>query len=69
MLKIAVQPAISRLNQPDRNIFGWIADELIIGNVHIDDPPGLTMGLEDEARILDVYRRVRDEIELFVQQL
>ena len=31
-----------------------------------DDPPRLTAGLADETAILDVYRRVRDEIRDFV---
>ena len=33
------------------------------------DPPRLAAGLEDEADILDVYRRVRDEIRQFVEGL
>jgi len=33
------------------------------------DPPQLAAGLEDEAAILDVYRRVRDEIRQFVEGL
>ncbi len=34
-------------------------------NVHLpfDDPPALSRGLKDESEVLDVYRRVRDEIE------
>ncbi len=31
-----------------------------------DDPPRLTAGMTDEAAVLDVYRRVRDEIRAFV---
>ena len=31
-----------------------------------DDPPGLCAGMTDEAEILTVYRRVRDEIRDFV---
>ncbi|MDZ7761647.1 MAG: arsenate reductase ArsC [Desulfovermiculus sp.] len=34
-----------------------------------DDPPLLTKGIQDEERALTVYRRVRDEINEFVQQL
>jgi arsenate reductase len=39
--------------------------------VHIgfDDPPALAKTLTDETEILDVYRRVRDEIKAFVQRL
>ena len=31
-----------------------------------DDPPRLTQGIEDEKEVLDVYRRVRDEIREFI---
>ncbi|MFO7802713.1 MAG: arsenate reductase ArsC [Desulfovermiculus sp.] len=34
-----------------------------------DDPPLLTKGIKDEQKALQVYRRVRDEIKEFVQQL
>ncbi len=34
-----------------------------------DDPPALTADLTDEAAILAVYRRVRDEIRAFVETL
>jgi arsenate reductase len=34
-----------------------------------DDPPSLTMNIEDEQAALDVYRRVRDEIRDFVTTL
>lgn len=39
--------------------------------VHIgfDDPPALAKGLTDEEAILDVYRRVRDQIKAFVETL
>ncbi len=39
--------------------------------VHIgfDDPPTLTQGMTDEEEILDMYRRVRDEIKEFVKTL
>jgi len=33
------------------------------------DPPRLAAGLEDDAAILDVYRRVRDEIRAFVEAM
>jgi arsenate reductase (thioredoxin) len=33
------------------------------------DPPALTKDLKDEAEILSVYRRVRDEIEAFVKDM
>lgn len=38
-------------------------------HVGFDDPPTLAKTLTDEAEILDVYRRVRDEIKAFVQGL
>ena len=34
-----------------------------------DDPPGLTRSMEDEEEILSCYRRVRDEIKTYVQEL
>jgi arsenate reductase len=34
-----------------------------------DDPPSLCAGMTDEEEILAVYRRVRDEIRLFVEGL
>jgi len=34
-----------------------------------DDPPTLAAGLADEAAVLDVYRRVRDEIRAFVEAM
>jgi len=33
------------------------------------DPPTLAAGLADETAVLDVYRRVRDEIRAFVEAL
>jgi arsenate reductase (thioredoxin) len=33
------------------------------------DPPALTKDLQDEEEIISVYRRVRDEIELFIKDL
>ncbi|MGE4195338.1 MAG: arsenate reductase ArsC [Pseudodesulfovibrio sp.] len=38
-------------------------------HVGFDDPPSLAESLTDEEEILDVYRRVRDEIKTFVQGL
>lgn len=35
-------------------------------HVGFDDPPKLAIGLSDEEKILDQYRRVRDEIEKFI---
>lgn len=35
-------------------------------HVGFDDPPKLAIGLSDEDKILDQYRRVRDEIETFI---
>lgn len=39
--------------------------------IHIgfDDPPRLTQDLESEEEILPVYRRVRDEIKLMVENI
>lgn len=39
--------------------------------IHIgfDDPPLLTSDMKDEEEVLDVYRRVRDEIEQVVKNL
>ena len=34
-----------------------------------DDPPSLTAGMSDEESILEVYRRVRDEIGDFIRSL
>jgi arsenate reductase len=34
-----------------------------------DDPPALVQGLADKDKILNVYRRVRDEIKAFVETL
>ncbi len=34
-----------------------------------DDPPGLAKGEEDEEKALTHYRRVRDEIKLFIENL
>lgn len=34
-----------------------------------DDPPRLTKDMTDEEKIMDVYRRVRDEIKDFVSHL
>lgn len=38
-------------------------------HVGFDDPPKLAIGLSDEDKILDQYRRVRDEIETFIINL
>ena len=39
--------------------------------IHIgfDDPPALTKNMKDEEEILDVYRRVRDEIDSAIRNL
>jgi arsenate reductase len=34
-----------------------------------DDPPSLAQGLKKEEDIVDIYRRVRDEIHAFVDTL
>lgn len=38
-------------------------------HVGFDDPPRLTKGMSDEEEILNVYRRVRDEIKEFVTNI
>jgi arsenate reductase len=38
-------------------------------HVGFDDPPSLTENMDDEQAVLDVYRRVRDEIRGFVLTL
>lgn len=38
-------------------------------HVGFDDPPGLTKEMSDEEEILPVYRRVRDEIKEFVNDI
>lgn len=38
-------------------------------HVGFDDPPTLAKGMTDEEAILDMYRRVRDEIRAFVETL
>ena len=40
-----------------------------VKHVGFDDPPFLTKDMTDEDAILDVYRRVRDEIRTFVETL
>jgi arsenate reductase (thioredoxin) len=38
-------------------------------HVGFDDPPRLAAQVSDEQQRLDIYRRVRDEIEAFVEKL
>jgi arsenate reductase len=38
-------------------------------HVGFQDPPALTKALSDEGEILEVYQRVRDEIELAIKEL
>ena len=38
-------------------------------HVGFDDPPELTKGMANEEEILEVYRRVRDEIKSFILKL
>ena len=38
-------------------------------HVGFDDPPRLTSTMDDEDEILKVYRRVRDEIKLFIENI
>jgi len=37
-------------------------------HVGFDDPPRLTKGMTNEDEILNVYRRVRDEIKTFIER-
>jgi arsenate reductase (thioredoxin) len=43
--------------------------ETKIVHVGFEDPPALIDGLTDEEEILDVFRRVRNEIEVFIKDL
>jgi len=38
-------------------------------HVGFQDPPSLTKDLNDEEEILKIYRRVRDEIEIFIKNM
>ncbi|MFY7993907.1 MAG: arsenate reductase ArsC [Bacteriovoracaceae bacterium] len=38
-------------------------------HVGFQDPPALTKDMSDEDEILAIYRRVRDEIEVFIKQM
>lgn len=38
-------------------------------HVGFDDPPSLTKGISDREEILNVYRRVRDDIKRFAESL
>lgn len=38
-------------------------------HVGFDDPPRLTENMKDEEEILNVYRRVRDEIKIMVENI
>ncbi len=40
-----------------------------IVHVGFQDPPALTKNMKDEEDILAVYRRVRDEIEVFIKDM
>ncbi len=40
-----------------------------VTHVGFEDPPKLAKGLTDEAQILPIYRRVRDEIRAFVETM
>lgn len=40
-----------------------------IVHVGFDDPPRLTADMSDEEEILNVYRKVRDEIKFFVENI
>lgn len=38
-------------------------------HVGFQDPPALTKEMKDEEEVLSVYRRVRDEIEIFIKDM
>ncbi|MGD0076994.1 MAG: arsenate reductase ArsC [Sedimentisphaerales bacterium] len=38
-------------------------------HVGFDDPPHLAANIKDEQKVLSIYRRVRDEIRIFVEKL
>ena len=38
-------------------------------HVGFDDPPGLTKDMTDEEEIIQVYRKVRDEIKVFIENI
>ncbi len=40
-----------------------------VKHVGFEDPPRLTEGIQDEQQVLEVYRRVRDEIKSFIERL
>jgi arsenate reductase len=47
----------------------WFPAKTRIVHHGFDDPPRLTKDLEDEEKILAVYRRVRDEVRAYVETL
>ena len=47
-------------------LFSGSAKVVLVG---FDDPPGLTKGKTSEEEILEIYRRVRDEIKNWIQNL
>lgn len=47
----------------------WFPGKAKILHVGFDDPPKLTQGMSDEEEILEIYRRVRDEVESFIKKL
>lgn len=38
-------------------------------HVGFEDPPALTKNLDNEEEILKIYRRIRDEIEVFIKDI
>ena len=47
----------------------YFPGEAIIHHVGFDDPPKKANGLSDEEEIQNEYRKVRDEIKLFCDQI
>ena len=47
----------------------WLSGKAKVVHVGFDDPPALAKGAKTEEEALDCYRRVRDEIRAFVEQM
>jgi arsenate reductase len=47
----------------------WLEDRAKVVHVGFDDPPGLAQDAKSEEEAMGHYRRVRDEIRVFVESL
>lgn len=47
----------------------WLGSKAKVHHVGFDDPPALARNAKSEGEVLTLYRRVRDEIKTFVEQL